>query len=406
LLVLGGKIYDDFIRHLDTDRTRQLYKKALIDYAAFLKIDKLEDLLTLKNIQQSIINYLDHLTDQNYSYSHRNIAKSAIAYFYMRQDILNLNWKKISQSLGTHNKPRKDRPYTLEELKKLLDISSSLMVKSLITLLLSTGVRLGAPGDLNRGHLKEVENLYRITVYEGTEDEYDTFCSPECRYYIDQYLAEREKDGEKITDDSPLFRREYNRSKGNKNVKRLGYSGVKSIIQRLRLRAGFTTPNRRKEPRGSKFRYPTSLTNSFRKAHYNALSEAGVRTTIIEKLAGRDRSTIAGRHYHRPADPEMLSQYRKAINNLTIDAQFRLQEKIDTIEKKQQAEIDYLKNEIYKLSQEHPDFELLKKEMRQELQIIKENVFREMNLELGHSKEEIDKYIKQRKASKDSKFFS
>lgn len=59
---------------------------------------------------------------------------------------------------------------------------------------MSTGMRIGAVSDLRLRHLKRIEeyNLYRITVYENTKDEYYTFCTSECAAMIDSYMLYRQ----------------------------------------------------------------------------------------------------------------------------------------------------------------------------------------------------------------------
>jgi hypothetical protein len=51
-------------------------------------------------------------------------------------------------------------------------------------------MRIGAINILKIKHLQNIEqyNLYKITVYENEEeDEYTTFCTPECKMAIDSF---------------------------------------------------------------------------------------------------------------------------------------------------------------------------------------------------------------------------
>ena len=66
-------------------------------------------------------------------------------------------------------------------------------MRVVILLLASTGMRIGAIPNLKLKHLSKVENynLYQITVYENTKDEYYSFCSPECTTAIDSYSIQR-----------------------------------------------------------------------------------------------------------------------------------------------------------------------------------------------------------------------
>lgn len=51
--------------------------------------------------------------------------------------------------------------------------------------------------------------IYKITVYEGFNEEYIAFTTPECSKAIDQYLDMRKRYGEKLTKDSFLIREQF-----------------------------------------------------------------------------------------------------------------------------------------------------------------------------------------------------
>jgi hypothetical protein len=65
-------------------------------------------------------------------------------------------------------------------------------------------MHIGAVPSLRVGNLEKVEEIYKITVYERSNEEYYTFCTPECVMAIDNYLGYRKRYGEKINDNSPL----------------------------------------------------------------------------------------------------------------------------------------------------------------------------------------------------------
>jgi hypothetical protein len=61
-------------------------------------------------------------------------------------------------------------------------------------------------------HLHKIPeyNLYKLIIYEGTDDEYFCFTTPEAAAAIDNYLQYRQRHGEKLTPDSYLFREQFN----------------------------------------------------------------------------------------------------------------------------------------------------------------------------------------------------
>jgi integrase len=112
--------------------------------------------------------------------------------------------KKIGKFLGEPKKKNVDRSYTHSEIKSLLDIAD-LRFKVIISVLASTGARIGS---LNL-KLEKKDDVYKFTLYENTNDEYFTFCSPECATYIDSYLEYRTRSGEKLTKESFLIREQF-----------------------------------------------------------------------------------------------------------------------------------------------------------------------------------------------------
>jgi integrase len=95
--------------------------------------------------------------------------------------------------------------------------------KAIISLFACTGIRIGAVPDLKLSHLQKINkyNLYRITIYENTKQEYFVFTTPEFCSILETYLFQRVRRGEKITfneekgtwspANTPLFRRDYNK---------------------------------------------------------------------------------------------------------------------------------------------------------------------------------------------------
>ena len=100
--------------------------------------------------------------------------------------------------------------YTKEEIKKILDVCN-LKYKVVVTMMASTGCRIGSIADLNRSNLVyfEKEKLYQIFFYANTKEEYFSFCSYECAKYINEYLEYRKRCGETLTQKSPLIRDDF-----------------------------------------------------------------------------------------------------------------------------------------------------------------------------------------------------
>jgi hypothetical protein len=57
----------------------------------------------------------------------------------------------------------------------------------------------------------KIPQIFKVQVYVRTKDRYYTFCTPECAKTIDEYLRYRIRCGEHLKDESPLFRKGFNK---------------------------------------------------------------------------------------------------------------------------------------------------------------------------------------------------
>ena len=92
---------------------------------------------------------------QGQEYSFLNLIFCALKHFYVMNDI-RINKEKIGKFLGESGRKNTDRGYTHEEIKKILDVAD-LRMKSIILLMASTGIRIGAVADLKLKHLEEIK---------------------------------------------------------------------------------------------------------------------------------------------------------------------------------------------------------------------------------------------------------
>ena len=98
------------------------------------------------------------------------IRAAALKHFYEMNDII-LNWKKINRFIGEKTRTVKDRAYTKEEIRKMLDKCDE-RKRVMILLLASTGIRIGALPLLKFRHLAKVKHdIYQFVVYEGTSSQ-------------------------------------------------------------------------------------------------------------------------------------------------------------------------------------------------------------------------------------------
>ena len=73
----------------------------------------------------------------------------------------------------------------------------------------SGGMRIGAIPLLKLRNIEKINSIYKITVYEGYNEEYFTFCAPECTTFLDAYLQFRSQNGEKLDKEAFLTRDQF-----------------------------------------------------------------------------------------------------------------------------------------------------------------------------------------------------
>ncbi len=152
------------------------------------------------------------------------VSLPPVKLFCEMNDIL-LNWRKINKLLPRGNDNAADEAYTREQIKKMLEYSD-LRAKIPILFMSSSGMRLGGFQGLTDGCIKPVYDektdkllAAHVVVYKGTEDEYDTFVSPEAFRAYEEYRRLRIKFGEKITKNTPILLRRFDINPDGKTTK-------------------------------------------------------------------------------------------------------------------------------------------------------------------------------------------
>ncbi len=149
---------DKFVRLKKTANTRDGYRVALADFARFKFADKIRTLDPDQQREKAIAllnayilkKDLDPVADiQDYIESRNGKARSTTnTYTFAVRQFYNINGHQFSKIELAAVKPKsviaetRDEPITLEILKKMVDMSN-LHSKLLITLLISTGCRIG-----------------------------------------------------------------------------------------------------------------------------------------------------------------------------------------------------------------------------------------------------------------------
>jgi integrase len=338
--------------------TKKVYAYAFKDFMLFAKAKKPEDILRKKPmvLQNVIIDYnLDMKDKRKFSYATRSLRLNAVMKFCEMNDIT-INWKKCYSFLGEFTRLAKDRAYTKDEIRKILDKYDE-RKRVIILLLVSTGMRIGALPDLRLKHLKKIpindegqSSIYQLIVYENTKSEYTTFTTTECAKAIDSYLAYRKQSGEDLTPDAPLIREQFDKDSASEPRPRTRANFVFLIYQVLQA-AGIRTPKSTPDkPKGN--RKEVMANHGFRKYWNTSIIAAGAKQVVKEMLIGHN--TGLERSYYKPTDAELLTEYLKAIDYLTISEEKKLQREVAKL-KTEIADVDMMKRSYIAMKSEAED---------------------------------------------------
>lgn len=339
---VSDQTWSNFRDSLNSDLTRQSYEYCLNRFLLYCDSD-LNSLLKLEpqKITNLIIKYISEL---RLSFQYKNQIVCAIKHACEMNDVL-LNWRKIkkfNKYERTDNSINgKDRPYTHLEIQQILQYADE-RSKTSILLLSSTGMRIGALHSIKIGDIERIDNLYKITVYSGDNEEYFTFCTPECAKEIDAYIKYRKSRGETISKDSFLIVRKFSQRTEVKG-KPFKYVSLWQVLEKCIPRERTHSPHKRKE---------IQCFHGFRKFFTKQLVDSKLNPEIREMLLGHKIGLTSA--YYKPTEQEMLNEYLKAVNLLTINEENRLKQKVETleIEKSQlatlQADFEKLKKQVLK----------------------------------------------------------
>lgn len=328
--VLDTPKFKRFLYSLKSRSTVEIYSKAIGCFAIHRKLSIVDDLLTFgtQEAEDAIIDYLIYLKeDRKIAWNSRQLYGLTSLKKYYDMNRMTLNWKLIRSYLGEKVKVVKDRAYTTEDTKKLLEKADE-RKKAIILILASSGMRIGALSPLKFRHLHPIElpdsnqKIYRITCYEKTNDEYFTYCTPEAATVIDSYLSYRKRYGEKIMPDSPVIRDQFDKKDPFDAMKGIHVTDrhLAQMLSFLAADAGLIELKRLTtddKSRGGRERKEIMRAHGFRKFFNTACIRAGLKSVHKEMLLGH--RTGLDENYYRPEEQELLQDYMKAIPLLTIN---------------------------------------------------------------------------------------
>jgi len=300
--------YQMFDNAIQTDATRLAYSQSLEKFKDFCKVKTYCQLTKIKTpqLKKLLISYISHLKEKNLRSTSISLYLSSIELFL---DMNEVSYPKrvIRKTLPKKGKKQGgDRPYTTEEIRRMLASSTKLRTKAIIHIFASTGMRPNGLHDpvITLGDLMELpDGTKTVLIYKDSDEEYWTFFTPEAVKVIDDYILSRKLNGEHLDDDSPLIE-----NKG----KDIGYRAIRHILTRVMKNAGIKRIK-------TGHRYDKALTYGFRKRFNTILkiSENSINPNIAEKLIAHKRGLDGV--YLKPTMEECHKEFAKAILDLAID---------------------------------------------------------------------------------------
>jgi hypothetical protein len=233
-----------------------------------------------------------------------------------QRDLPFIDWKGIQRTLPDSRTYSNDRAPTREEIQKVIKYPNR-MLKPVVLAMCSSGIRLGAWNYLKWKHVipkyskdkRETIVAAKLVVYAGERQQYYTFITPEAYSALQEWKEYRENNGEKITDESWIL---INKKIGlATHPKKLSHAGVKKLLERTLKIQGL-----RKELAEGQRRYEWKTAHGYRK-FFKTHAEQVMKPLNVELLM--DHSTGLEGSYYKPTEQEVLDDYLKAVDLLTIN---------------------------------------------------------------------------------------
>lgn len=328
--------------------TRKSYEVDINRFLAHFKITDIEPLkeYSLQVCKQMIIDYVIHLRE-NKKLSRNTIKLHLYAirhlFFMIREDEFPIRWNKINIELPPNEYAHRDRGYRVPEIQRMVEVGCQGRLREKVVVLLLTsagGMRVGGIPKLKKGDLKEMftsqgQKTYGILVYSDSSQDYFTPCSPECANAIDQYFEERTTAGERIKYDTPLIRNLYD-SLNVKQPKALSLEGIRYIVKKVIKLSGVRD--------NFEFKGQVKMSRGFRKFYKSEADFSGMIPSNVELTLGHSMGYRGT--YLTPKDTEILQDYEKVIDRITIDEKHRLKKRNDELERGYLAELGDLRHDF------------------------------------------------------------
>jgi hypothetical protein len=196
----------------------------------------------------------------------------------------------------------------------------------------------------------EQYQIYKVSAYaKSKRSGYFSFCTPEARKHIDIYLDHRKRWGERLTDDSPLFRTDYNPQAVDRIVRSISTSRIRHFVTNALRDCGLRTV----PLEGTSQRTNIMTNHGFRKFFETNTFKAGMDHMYIRRLMGQKSGLEDA--YLKLSEEDLLEGdskhvgYIDVIDQLTIDPKHRLERENKQL-KQEVTKFDHMQKQIEELT--------------------------------------------------------
>jgi integrase len=361
--------YSLFLFAINSPLTKQKYVPRLNKFFDFIKLNgTIQErckafVKKAKDEPSCVVSYVIKYLQMNKERVERKEITAATALNYVKtiklfcemNDIL-LPWKRITRGLPKARRYADDRAPTIEEIRKIIEYPDR-RIKAIVLTMVSSGIRLGAWDYLKWKHIIPIERegkiiAAKIVVYKGDPEEYLSFITLEAYFELEKWISYRKACGENINEESWVLRNVWDRNKGCRRTpgivtqpRKLESLGVKRIIE-----TALWTQGLRHKLEPGKRRHEFQADHGLRKLFKTRCELAGMKSINIEKLMGH--SIGISDSYYRATESELLEDYLKAVDLLTINEESRLRKKVKILEV-EKSRLDQLELSLKRLEEKY-----------------------------------------------------
>lgn len=317
-----------FLASINSDRTKVTYRKGINHFMNFHGIKDYQDIV--KADTDTIQDWLEKwIIGQKDKGLRHNTIVGRLNSVELFLDMNKKTWfRKIVRKLLPSNDeiPGGEVPFTTDEIYRMLQACKKPRDAAILHFFASTAARPASIEDpvLRKKHLLKIEDCYGVKIYDGSKEGYWAFLTPEARKALDIYFNSRKRNGEDITDESPLFATYPNEPKTQ-------HEWMSLFSARRTLDRFFKVAGIERKKIGNRF--DKAIVYGFRKRFNGILKmDNQINSNITEKLMAH-KNGLDG-HYLKPTMEECFREFKKAIPELTIDPTKRLKMENEKLESK------------------------------------------------------------------------